>query len=634
MMFNDNIKRPRASLGAGSGDAAAQWILQELIDALIQEDLFGLQRKSVLDDAANAYSAIEDFTLVNGEYYLRYPLAGDAGELVWRVRKQQFIQPYRLSRAPVLHIESGRSQVLDAGELMNRLVASADSELLPDISGIDRFMHDLSLAEAQASFAFESADSIAAAIDGGEPSLALWERLAALRDRPFHPLARAKSGWTTEDCRSYGTELGCTFGLDWIAVRNQFLSGEQSLRGLSIAQLVLKQNELDLISDSLAARDLDPAHYTAMPVHPWQMRHVVVKEFAGELARGDCAVIAESLGAFTATSSIRSLVPVQEHRENEGESRPHIHIKVPVAIAALGAQRILPPRYLHNGASAQAVLQAIFEREPHLSALTYCDETQWLGFSPDGESMLSNRSGHLTCLVRQYPITGGDGEWMPMSALSVIHEGKVPALEWIAKNQVRESKSRQELALRLFEQLCQRLTALSFTCFGYGVMPEVHGQNVVLSFKGGEIDKLVLRDHDTLRLLPPWMRQAGINDADYIMDWATPNSLICLSPQELLRYFQTLGVQVNLYAIADALGKAYEVEISAFWGILRRSFQEQLQALNIPIFAKAILRKELLDNPVWPTRLLLTPYLVHRSRKTGMPSGTGSTRNPMLSEVL
>ncbi|MEJ2417154.1 MAG: IucA/IucC family protein [Exilibacterium sp.] len=632
MKLTNKRKEPPPSVAPSLNSAAAHWILRELFDALIQENLFGLQHKSSLEQTVSPCPDFEDFTLGKDELYLRYPLAGSAGEIVCRVKKQLFIQPYRISQTPVLHIQNGHAQALDATGLMSCLVTAVEASLLPDTSGLDRFMRDLSLAEAQTSLTLESIHSIVASLKGGKIGLAKWEALAAIRDRPFHPLARTKSGLAAEDYRNFGSEFGRTFSLDWIVIRNTCLVGDSRLRGVAVAQEFLQQREVNVIKDSMAARALNFDSYTVIPVHPWQMRNHVVHEFAEEMARGDCVVVAENLGDFCATSSIRSLAPAQSHSSIEVMASKHI--KLPMAIAALGAQRILPPRYLHNGASAQSVLQAIFEREPRLGECFYCDETRWLGFAAVGESMLSNRAGHLSCLIRNYPAVKNADELMPMSALTVICEGKIPALEWIARYQVGEQLTRQDLTRRIFEQICRRLTALSFTCFSYGVMPEVHGQNVVLSFNGGNVNKLILRDHDTLRLLPPWMRQAGIEVADYIMDWSTLNSLICLSPQELLRYFQTLGVQVNLYAIADSFTQAYGIEMSTFWKILKRTCEEQLQTLEIPVFVKAILRKELLDSPVWPTRLLLTPYLVHRARQTGMPSGIGSTRNPLMSEVL
>lgn len=596
---------------------AAGRILRELLDALIQENLFHLQHRARLIEDTGAYSAVDDFALAAGECYVSYPLNGGVDQLLFRVRRQRRVQPFRLSRLPVLLIQNrGDAAVsLDAANLMQCLAGGAEREDLPDLGGMDRFMHDLAVAEAQTGWALENVPAALAAVAREDTGLPAWERLGALRDRPFHPLARAKTGWSLEAFRHYGAESGDTFGLAWVALRNESLAGSPDLRGAAVAEALLEAEELKALRRAAAVRGCDGNDFTLVPVHPWQLRRLAA-EFASEFNNGDCVPISESLGGFTPTSSVRSLAPAKSGA---------VHVKLPLAIAALGAQRILPPRYLHNGAAAQQLLESVIGREPALQGKFFCcDERQWLVFAPAGESMLSNRTGHLSCLLRRYPgMESPESRLLPMSALTFADGDRVPAFEYLLR-------SGGEAPERFFRSLCDHLCALCFTCFSYGLMPEVHGQNLLLAIEKGRVCGLVLRDHDTLRFFPPWVRQSGIEAPRYIMDWSTPNSLVCLSPQELLRYFQTLGVQVNLYAIADTLSGAYGVDADVFWEIIKASCHSQLQQLELPDFAKALLRRELLDNPTWPTRLLLTPYLVRRARQTGMPAGLGETRNPLM----
>lgn len=614
-------------------DDSERHILRELVDALIQENLFRIQDRAELSNSAGAYAHMPDFELSAGEYYLHYPLNGGIDRLVFRVRKQQQIQPYRLSRPPVLLMEgrdADNTESLDAARLMQCLIGMADCEVLPDISGLDRFMHDLAVAEAQTHWALENSMSVIAAVENGETGLLAWERLASLRDRPFHPLARAKTGWGFDQHRRYSAESGQTFGLAWLAVRNARMLGSPELKGMAVADAVLETAEKAQLLESMEARRIDPNRYSLLPVHPWQRQHILKEELANHFSEQHYIVVADALGRFAATSSVRSLVPIRETAGDAFDAGCTVHLKLPLAISSLGALRILPPRYLHNGAAAQILLETIIEREPDLNGRVFCcDEKQWVGVASEGESMLSDRPGHLTCLLRRYPQVGGpECRQLPMSALTVVDGDKVPAFECLLR-QRGETASRTTLT-DFFQELCERLCGLCFICFGYGVMPEVHGQNIVLAVEQGRIAGLILRDHDTLRFFPPWLKQAGIDAPQYIMDWSTPNSLVCLSPQELLSYFQTLAVQVNLYAVADALAQAYGIEPEHFWRTVKEACQRQLQRLHLSDFVKALLRKELLDNPVWPTRLLLTPYLVRRTRQTGMPSGVGSTRNPLM----
>ncbi|MGG1877170.1 IucA/IucC family protein [Paenibacillus cisolokensis] len=57
-------------------------------------------------------------------------------------------------------------------------------------------------------------------------SLLALERCAALRDRPFHPVAKVKLGWGRAECGLYTAEAGQPIRLRWMAVRrDRLLSG-------------------------------------------------------------------------------------------------------------------------------------------------------------------------------------------------------------------------------------------------------------------------------------------------------------------------------------------------------------------------------------------------------------------------
>lgn len=621
---------------ANQSEFARNHILKELVDALIQENLFSIQDHATLSEQENNHP---DCELEKNEKLLLYPLNGGHDKIVFRVVEQEQLQPYRLSRPPVLLVPDSaldHAKVLDAADLMHCLVNMADSSLLPNISGLDRFLHDLAIAEAQTCWVLEHAWKPAInAVESNSSDLLRWERLASLRDRPFHPLARAKTGWGFDQYRCYGAETSHVFGLSWLAVRSEFVVGNSDIFGFKVADAVLSPGDRVELEKSLSALGITAEQYTLVPVHPWHLQHVVLEKYGEYFEQKGILLVSESLGRFTATSSVRSLAAVDEAIGDYAEASHNTHLKLPLAISSLGALRILPFRYLHNGFAAQSLLESVIDREECLRdrnrcRVICCDESQWLGFSPNNESMLSDQNGHLSCLLRQYPASIGISEKkIPMSAFTVRQGGSVPALEFLSREK-KQQNGLPGLVLEFYSELCEKICTLCFTCFQYGIMPEVHGQNIVLLVNEGNISGLLLRDHDTLRIFPPWLRQANLSGPDYIMDWSTPNSLVCLSPQELLRYFQTLGVQVNLFSIADNFSQAYGLDIRLFWDAMQKACQQQLQDLELSDFVKAILRKELLDNPRWPTRLLLTPYLVKRGRKMGMPAGVGSIRNPLM----
>ena len=55
--------------------------------------------------------------------------------------------------------------------------------------------------------------------------------------------------------------------------------------------------------------------------------------------------------------------------------------------------------------------------------------------------------------------------------------------------------------MTLFEDIAQVFLKVTLSFMQYGALPELHGQNILLSFEDGRVQKCVLRDHDTVRNL-------------------------------------------------------------------------------------------------------------------------------------
>lgn len=610
------------SYGEPSGVAERQ--LKVLFDSLLMEDIFELQTRAYLDKSHGIPLELDEFILCDNELFYVYALQQGAF-IGARVTTEVDVQLCRLSRGPLMLYQPDNNTVTiidDALNLMKCLVQHAEPSSLPDLSGLDDFMQNLALAQAQSMWAAEYVQVIAERCAQRNVSFHYWEQLSAIRDRPFHPLAKSKKGWSAEHFRRYSAEISEGFGLTWVALSNRLLIDGDSLiehgqRGMQIAHQLLSESEQAMLLSSCETYGVDINDYTLVPVHPWHFDVHVKQVFEQPIAMGQVVHIMESLGHFYPTASGRSLIPAHS---------PSVHVKLPIALMCLGALRILPSRYLFNGHQAQKMLAAVIARMSKPSTINICDERQWLAFLPEAENKLSNQSGVMSCLLREYPKANGVA-LIPMAALSVEVDGKVPAFEWLYQN-ANARLSIVEFVKEKFKAVIRLMCEFSFHCFSHGLMPEVHGQNIVITFTELTVKSLILRDHDTLRIFPPWLQNNHICLFDYQMDWSTPNSLICLSPQQLLSYFLTLGIQVNVRSIADACSQAYEIPMADFWQIVKDVMEDSLNNMALPVMAKAILRKEIFDSAYWPARHILQPCLVRRTRKMGMPSGTGSVANP------
>ncbi len=273
---------------------------------------------------------------------------------------------------------------------------------------------------------------------------------------------------------------------------------------------------------------------------------------------------------------------------------------------------------------ASVCLESLHERDNWLAAhLLLCDENHWWALRQS--DLLEDDPGELACLIRHYPALPS-ATLIPMAALPVITaDGTLPAFDHLLGRTAREDE-----AWTLFADMTRALLELGLRCFAQGVMPELHGQNVLLAFQGRRIVALVLRDHDTLRICPPLMQAQGVAVPDYMFDRSAPNTLELDTPRELLAYLQTLAIEVNLYAILAALAERYGREEAHGWHIVRTALEACLVRVPLPDEIAGQTKSLLLDEPIWPFKQLLAPLLARPILGTGMPSAMGQLVNPLL----
>ncbi len=567
-------------------------LTQDLFDALWLEDLYGFRRRCRFHSAAD------------GETTLEVAL-DDARLLRWHGRCATGLRPFRVSDRPIalqIATHAANQAVFEVVETLQT------ADWWNDRTG--RFARFFALAYDQAALAAVHEQAILARLVAAPGDLLSWEALSCLKDRPFHPLARAKD-WDASDGAAYLPETGASFALHWVALPRDRIRG-RACSGQPLADILLERTQRDTLAETARARGADGDAYLWLPVHPWQWERFN-RTAPSELAA--CIDLGTGPGAVMPTASLRSLAII---------GRPGTHLKLALSVNALGAVRTLPPRYLHNGNLAGACLETLRQRDDWLAAhLRLCDETDWWALRQ--RDALQAEPGELACMIRRYPALP-DAILIPMAALPVVTaDGALPVF-----NHLVGPCGQEDEVWTLFAEIARALLELGLRCFARGVMPELHGQNVVLAFQGRRIAALVLRDHDTLRICRPLMQARGVAAPDYVIDRGTPNTLELETPRELLAYLQTLAIEVNLYAILAALAERYGREEAHGWRIVRTVLEDCLARVPLPDDIAGQTRSLLLDEPVWPFKQLLAPLLGRPGFGTGMPSAMGRLSNPLL----
>jgi siderophore synthetase component len=599
---------------------ASDLVMRDLVDALIQEELAGFAR---LSPAAPPDLPAGRQELVDGEDWYR----ADTGSLrLWfRGRVAAALQPVRLSRSPVWcqeaqgepHPFSEPDRLLHA--ILKAIGDAGDSPL----AGGPRTVADLwaSVEHAAISLRTHHESGPLAPAPGG---LLAAERLAATRDRPFHPTARASSGWTAAEHAEFGPMRQDPITVRWVAVSRDRLRTGAGAGSDRLHEGLLDPAGQEQLLGMMERAGASPADYQPLPVHPWQAERVLPDRFAKELASGEVVALEGGVGRFLPTASLRTLVTVPE---------TDVHLKLPLGVNTLGAARLLPPRYLDNSDRAQQTMIHVIQGDAVLRRLVkVCDESVWSGWQlPSGEDEFTERPGHLAAQLRRFPqglLSDPARLVMPMGALA-SHEWDVLARSFTDLGLA--GGDRKEWSLALFADIAGAFCRMGLSFLRYGVLPELHGQNALAVFTAKGTEGFVLRDHDALRTHPESMAATGVPEPGYRLKPGAAQSLSLPTAEALLGYLQTLGFQVNLFGAADALARWSGAPEDAFWRALGTGVRTALDDLDLPSDLADTIEREVLRSRTWPSRHILGPLLRQAPRgEVSMPAGSGLVPNPLV----
>ncbi|WP_017728875.1 IucA/IucC family protein [Halalkalibacterium ligniniphilum] len=441
------------------------------------------------------------------------------------------------------------------------------------------------------------------------------EMISSLRDRPFHPLSKAKIGFTPEDYQKYMAEFKKKTTLCWVAICNDSIVKGAS--GSEIESLdVLNDEQKAIIEKELFLKGISIEKYTIIPVHPWQLKNIILLNFKKELEDKTIIVLDSKIGDFLATSSVRSLTSLNESTKM---------LKLPISVKSLGAARYLPVVKLLNGiVGEQMFRQAVACDKTLENRVFLCEEKNWWGYMPKSMGLFDDHPRHLAAQVRIYPqeILKTDYKIIPMSSLGVVVQDSHFLTEILG-----ESLSKEDV-INFYTDLATTFYDITMRLFKVGIVPEIHGQNCCVVMKHNEIIGLLFRDHDSVRLHQPYLDKHQIKDPGYHIRPGYSNSLYNETIEKLIYYIQSLGTQVNLAAIMESLSEVYSIPEKVFWQITKIKLRESLQTIDIPEEDRKVLHYELFERKEWPVKLIIWPLLESDGVPGAMPSGKGVGHNP------
>lgn len=494
------------------------------------------------------------------------------------------------------------------------------------------------------------------------------EQWGSLMDRPFHPLAKGKLGFTAVEYERYMAEFNQPIALAWVAVAKTHLMVADQVEDIdqqNPSAYLLDKAQQKRLAEEMAERHLGDTH-VGLPVHPWQLTQLSEvffatdsagidatnnskDSYANDLTAGTIVKLTFDAAVTYASASMRSMLLSAD--------TPH-SIKLPIGVYALNSKRYLPALKLINGEKNQAILMQARQIDKALAAtLRLWDERIWWGYmSPmhlqDKRStnpyFYQEKPTHLGAMLRSLPADLCEDQirLMPMASLGMLvykegvsHHAFDEMIQ--AKYLGHQSASNQSAsinaefiksaAIDYFKNLCDVFLGTMLRCLRLGLAPEMHGQNVVMVSKRHRFTSVLLRDHDSLRIYLPWLARHQIADPEYLSLPNFKNRLYRDSPQALIFYLQSLGILVNIRAIIEALSEHYEVSEKELWLEAMSSIDNALASIDFDTDQAQFVREQLLTNPYYPHKTLLLPVIERGEDPHGsMPAGESRTINPFF----
>ncbi|MBB6451077.1 siderophore synthetase component [Geomicrobium halophilum] len=441
------------------------------------------------------------------------------------------------------------------------------------------------------------------------------EKIASLRDRPFHPVSKAKVGFDIENYQRYMAEFKEAIPLCWIGIANDcVVNGD--VEGKPTCLDLLPEQERSVIEEEITNRGVDREQYTIIPVHPWQMSQVIEPYFQEEMAKQTILPLMTRGGNYLATSSVRSMAPSERSRNM---------LKLPIGVASLGAARYLPVVKLMNGISGEQLLRQAIACDDRLKEIVYvCKENAWWGYLPPSLGLFDDHPRHLAAQLREYPqeLLTDDYKIIAMSSLGA-GEASFAFVQQLLGKQCSKAT-----ILQFYQDIAALFYEVAMRLFKVGVVPEIHGQNCCLVFDGIRPVAILFRDHDSVRLHPPYTQQHELDNPEYLIRPGYSNSLYNDTIEELLFYVQTLGTQVNMASIMETLSENFHIPEKQFWEITEQEWKQALQAIDLSNSEKKQIHHLLFTSEKWPVKMVVRPLLDIGSVPGAMPSGKSEGVNP------
>ncbi len=308
-----------------------------------------------------------------------------------------------------------------------------------------------------------------------------------------HPCFVANNGrlgFGIHEYLSYAPETASPVRLVWLAAhrsRAAFTAGV-GIEYESFVRQELGAETVERFHGVLRERDLDPADYLLIPVHPWQWWNKLSVTFAAEVARGHLVCLGEGDDEYLAQQSIRTFF-------NRTSPEKH-YVKTALSVINMGFMRGLSAAYMEATPAINDWLAQLIEGDPVLKStgLSIIRERAAVGYRHLEYEQATDRYSPyrkmLAALWRESPVPSlQEGEQLATMAslVHVDHQGSSVAGALIERSGLAPTEWLRRYLQAYFTPLLH-----SFYAYDLVFMP--HGENVILVLKDGVVQRAIYKD--------------------------------------------------------------------------------------------------------------------------------------------
>lgn len=446
---------------------------------------------------------------------------------------------------------------------------------------------------------------------------------AELDGHPWLVPNKGRLGFGHADYLRYAPERAVPLRLPWLAVHPERGSW-RAVAGLTHpALLAAELDPADRARFAAAHPDGDLGGYYCFPAHPWQLEHVVLPLFAGDLARGDLVLLGVGRDRYLPQQSVRTL-------SNLDAPGRH-YVKLPLSVLNTLVWRGLPTERTLAAPAVTEFLGRVRDGDPFLAAecrLVLLGEVASVTVEHPSYAALPGAPYQyrelLGCIWRES--IGGylaPGERaLPMAALLHTDRAGTPVVAALVE------RSGLAVAGWVARLLGVVLPPLLRMLYRHGVVFSPHGQNAILLHRDGLPSRLAVKD---------FVDDVNISDQPLpeLADLpAAAAGVLLREPADWLCQFLWAGLLLGHFRyLADLLETRLGLPERTFWRLAREqvlAHQERFPELADRYALFDLLRERIPRICLNRNRLLLDGYADRPERPHAATHGT--VANPLAAD--